>query len=175
MRSMQCNVEFGYELNIRSGTKENHGKPWSSWLKNQGCHSLTTWASPYLTGNTLRLHYEAQSVFFLGKQSLFIAKTVQNTHIQSEPKVHYLVHNNPSLISILRQINPLHTTPSYFRSILILSTYVLVFLAVHFLLSFLLISYPNYFSPTFALHVLPISSYTIFSVFRQGGRGYIIA
>jgi hypothetical protein len=27
MRSMQCNVEFGYQLNICSGTKENHGKP----------------------------------------------------------------------------------------------------------------------------------------------------
>jgi hypothetical protein len=26
-RSMQCNVEFGYQLNICSGTKENHGKP----------------------------------------------------------------------------------------------------------------------------------------------------
>jgi hypothetical protein len=23
MRSMQCNVEFGYQLSIRSGTKEN--------------------------------------------------------------------------------------------------------------------------------------------------------
>jgi hypothetical protein len=25
MRSMQCNVEFGYQLIICSGTKENHG------------------------------------------------------------------------------------------------------------------------------------------------------
>jgi hypothetical protein len=24
---MQCNVEFGYQLSIRSGTKGNHGKP----------------------------------------------------------------------------------------------------------------------------------------------------
>jgi hypothetical protein len=29
--SMQCNVEFGYLLSICSGTKEKHGKPWSSW------------------------------------------------------------------------------------------------------------------------------------------------
>jgi hypothetical protein len=29
MRSMQCNVEFGYQLNICSGTKETHGR--SSW------------------------------------------------------------------------------------------------------------------------------------------------
>jgi hypothetical protein len=27
MRSMQCNVEFGYQLNICSGTKENHVLP----------------------------------------------------------------------------------------------------------------------------------------------------
>jgi hypothetical protein len=30
MRSMQCNVEFGYQLSIRSGTKENQGKPRNS-------------------------------------------------------------------------------------------------------------------------------------------------
>jgi hypothetical protein len=31
MRSMQCNVEFGYQLSIHSGAKENRGKPWSCW------------------------------------------------------------------------------------------------------------------------------------------------
>jgi hypothetical protein len=31
MGSMQCNVEYGHQLSIRSGTKENHGKPCSSW------------------------------------------------------------------------------------------------------------------------------------------------
>jgi hypothetical protein len=31
MWSMQCKVEFGYQLSICSGTKENYGKPWSSW------------------------------------------------------------------------------------------------------------------------------------------------
>jgi hypothetical protein len=31
MGSMQCNVEFRYQLSIYSGTKENHEKPWSSW------------------------------------------------------------------------------------------------------------------------------------------------
>jgi hypothetical protein len=27
MGSMQCNVEFGYQLSFCSGTKENHGTP----------------------------------------------------------------------------------------------------------------------------------------------------
>jgi hypothetical protein len=31
MWSMKYNVEFGFQLSICSGTKENHGKPWSSW------------------------------------------------------------------------------------------------------------------------------------------------
>jgi hypothetical protein len=31
MGSMPCNVKFGYQLSICSGTKENHRKPWSSW------------------------------------------------------------------------------------------------------------------------------------------------
>jgi hypothetical protein len=31
MWSMQCNVEFGYQLSICSGAKGNHAKPWSSW------------------------------------------------------------------------------------------------------------------------------------------------
>jgi hypothetical protein len=30
--SMQCNVEFGDQRSICSGTKGNHGKPWPSWL-----------------------------------------------------------------------------------------------------------------------------------------------
>jgi hypothetical protein len=39
MRSMQCNVEFGYQLSICSGTKENldrvgrsQGLPGANWL-----------------------------------------------------------------------------------------------------------------------------------------------
>jgi hypothetical protein len=38
-------------------------------------------------------------------------------------EVHYHAHNSPPLAPILSHINPVHTTPSYLRSILILSTH----------------------------------------------------
>jgi hypothetical protein len=33
MRSMQCNVKFGYQLSICSGTAETRGKPWVGRLQ----------------------------------------------------------------------------------------------------------------------------------------------
>jgi hypothetical protein len=42
---MQCYVEFGYQLSICSGTKENHEKPSSSWLvagPSASCPALDT-------------------------------------------------------------------------------------------------------------------------------------
>jgi hypothetical protein len=32
MGSMHCDVKFGYQLSICSGTKGNHWKPWLGWL-----------------------------------------------------------------------------------------------------------------------------------------------
>jgi hypothetical protein len=38
-------------------------------------------------------------------------------------KIYYRVHKSPPLAPLLNQINPVHITPSYLRSILILSTH----------------------------------------------------
>jgi hypothetical protein len=44
-------------------------------------------------------------------------------HIEWNPKVHYHVHRSPSLVSILSHMNPVHTVPSYLRSIVIVTSY----------------------------------------------------
>jgi hypothetical protein len=69
MRSMQCNVEFGYRLSIRSGTKENHGKPWRSWpvAGPSGCKLTTSqqsgveYASPNIVSLSVRLLFFTNS------------------------------------------------------------------------------------------------------------------
>jgi hypothetical protein len=54
-------------------------------------------------------------------------------------KVHNRVHKNPVLVLILSQIKPAHTTPSYLRCILILST------QLHLLLGLPSGLFPSYF------------------------------
>jgi hypothetical protein len=55
MGSMQCNVEFRYQLRICSGTKENHGKPGAgpsgcklTSSEQSGINSVSPKISPYL-------------------------------------------------------------------------------------------------------------------------------
>jgi hypothetical protein len=45
-------------------------------------------------------------------------------------KVHYRIHKSPPLLPILNQVNPVHSTSSYLKSILMLFSHVLVFLVV---------------------------------------------
>jgi hypothetical protein len=51
------------------------------------------------------------------------AATQEFSKILWKPKVHYRVHKSPPLLPILTLINPVHTTPCYLRSILILSSH----------------------------------------------------
>jgi hypothetical protein len=41
------------------------------------------------------------------------AATLEFSNILRNRKVHYRVHKSPPLAPVLRQINPVHTTPSY--------------------------------------------------------------
>jgi hypothetical protein len=69
MGGMQCNVEFGYQLSIRSGTKENHGNlsqvGRSQDLPDAERRStffyITYKFSSYLTGNTIHLRSVARN------------------------------------------------------------------------------------------------------------------
>jgi hypothetical protein len=52
------------------------------------------------------------------------AATQELSSILRNPKVHHRVHKSPPLVSILSQIDPVHTIPSYLKSILILPTHI---------------------------------------------------
>jgi hypothetical protein len=56
-------------------------------------------------------------------QAASCASTQRFSSILWNPKVHYHVHKSSPLFPILRQINPVYTTPSYLWSILVLSTH----------------------------------------------------
>jgi hypothetical protein len=90
------------------------------------------------------------------------AATHELHRILWRPKVHYLVHKNPSLVPILSQINPIYTIPSYLPKIHFNMVYTPTFWSSQWSLFFLVfppISYMHSSSPPFLLHAPPTSSF----------------
>jgi hypothetical protein len=81
------------------------------------------------------------------------AATQELPRILWNPKDHYRVHKSPTLVSILSQINPMHTIPSYLRCILILS--------IHLCLGLPTVLFPSGFPHQYpiCIHLLPHSCY----------------
>jgi hypothetical protein len=50
-------------------------------------------------------------------EAAICATTQEFPKISWNPKVHYGVHKSPLLVPVLSQINPAHTTPSYFSKV----------------------------------------------------------
>jgi hypothetical protein len=77
------------------------------------------------------------------------------------PKIHYYVNKSLPLVSVLSQINPVHTTPSYLRSIITLSTHLHLGLPSSlFLYRFPANILHAFLFALFMLHALPISAYS---------------
>jgi len=55
------------------------------------------------------------SIVLVVKQ-LFISQSI-SSHILWDPHARHLAHNNPPLVPILSQINPVHVLPPYFLKI----------------------------------------------------------
>jgi hypothetical protein len=75
-------------------------------------------------------------------ETVIRSATQQLCNISWKPKVHYRVHESPSVVPILSQMNPVHSTPSC------LSEIHLIFIPrVSFFLAFLQNPSMNYYSP----------------------------
>jgi len=68
-----------------------------------------------------------------------ISASQEIPHLLFNPKVHYCVHNSPTLVTVVSQTNPAHTFPPYFlkiqSNIIFLSTSIYTDWSLHLRLS----------------------------------------
>jgi len=61
-------------------------------------------------------------------EKLTVTQLFKKFHLLCNPKFHYRVQENPSLVPILSQMNPVHTFPPYFPKIIIIIIIIIIFL-----------------------------------------------
>jgi hypothetical protein len=72
---------------------------------------------------TLIINYITSWNLTLLEKLQLCSYSITSQHFVKPQKVHYHVHKNTPQVSIISQINPVHTTPFHLRSILLLSTH----------------------------------------------------
>jgi hypothetical protein len=101
------------------------------------------------------------------------AATQKLPNILWNPKVHYRVHRSPPPVTILSQTNPIHTTPTYLRSILLLFSHLRLGLPSDIFLSGSSTKDPICIPFTCMLHALPFScSLITFQLYMSKSRCY---
>jgi hypothetical protein len=98
-------------LRIQTNIKLTWTRQLTFWFT-PGISWISTAAGPIYSTWTLLLLYTLKQLS-PSWEAINCAATQELPSILWNPKVHYRVHKSPALVSILNEIDPIHTIPSY--------------------------------------------------------------